>query len=262
MKALSRILFLVCLALPALTGAGQPAEETFPLRFRSSAFDFGNIGELGGPVYHSFEFENAGADTVWILSAAAACHCTTGDFPREAILPGKKGFIRVSYDPKGRPWPFNSGVEIRLKDKTVTRKLEISGNTTGGKETPRFSPVEFTQRFQYNEKAIEAEEAGFRAFVSGLAPLIEKHRFIEIQIESSASEVPTKTYASNQELTEVRAREAREKIMEILKNLHADLERIRFRPDITRVQGPAYSRDFQKQMAKYQPFQYVKIQVF
>jgi hypothetical protein len=262
MKALSRILILIFWGLLSRTGAGQGAGETFPLLFRSTTFDFGNMGELSGPVYHAFEFENQGTDTVWIISAAAGCHCTTGDFPRQAILPGKKGFIRVSYDPKGRPWPFHSAVEIRLKDKPLTRKLEISGNTIGGKETPRFSPVEFTQRFQYNEKSIEAEEAGFRAFVAGLAPLIEKHRFIEIQIESSASEVPTKTYSSNQELTEVRAREAREKIMEILKNLHADLERIRFRSDITRVQGPAYSRDFQKQLAKYQPFQYVKIQVF
>ena len=241
---------------------GQAQPQTFPLQFQHTQFDFGTIGELGGPVYHHFPFVNHSDDTVWIVSASANCHCTTGDFPKEAIPPDGVGAIKLSYDPKGRPWDFEATLEVVLKNKPKPLELKVKGKTVGGAETIRFAPVEYTQKFQYNEKSIEAKDKEFQDFVEKLLPLLERHKDIRVQIESSASHVPTKSFTDNKELTAQRARDARSKMLDIFISFHADLNRILFQDDKTLVQGPAYTADYKKQMAKYLPFQYVKIRVF
>lgn len=241
---------------------GKAQGESFPLKFQHTSYDFGPIGELGGPVYHQFSFQNTSNDTVWISSASASCHCTVGEFPKDGIPPKGTGSIKISYDPKGRPWEFDSGLELKLKNRPNSLPLSVKGKTIGGAEIIRFTPAEYTQKFQYNEKSIVAQDADFKAFVGQMVPLIEKHKSIKIQIESSASHVPTKSFSDNKELTAVRAREARSKVLDILETFGADLSKVEFLDDITLVQGPAYSKDYKKQMAKYFPFQYVKIRVF
>lgn len=237
-------------------------EKNFPLLFKESEFDFGTIGELGGPVYHQFLFVNTSNDTVWILDVKGACHCTTGEFPQKGIAPKSTGSIKMTYNPKGRPWDFETGITVSIKNRKETKELLGKGKTIGGAETIRFAPVEFTQKFLYNEKAIEASESDFKAFVEKLVPLLERHKDIKVQIESSASQVPTKSYSDNNELTRQRARDARNKMLDLFSLFQSDLSRVIFLDDLTKVQGPAYSSDYKKQMAKYLPFQYVKIRVF
>lgn len=237
-------------------------DYSFPLIFQEKEFDFGEIGELGGSVYHHFVFVNSSKDSIWILDATAPCHCTTGDFPKEGIPPGATGMIKLTYNPKDRPWEFQTGITLSLKNRKETLELKAKGKTRGGAETARFSPIEFVQKFLYNEKAIEANEAEFKRFVEKLVPLLEKHKDVKIQIESSASQVPTKSYSDNQELTRQRAKDARLRMLDIFAQYHADFSRLMFMEDITLVQGPEYSKDYKKQMARYLPFQYVKIKVF
>lgn len=255
-------LFLCLLAFNFRAANAQNPEQAFPLQFQHTQYDFGTIGEKGGEVYHAFEFQNLTNDTIWIQSAAATCHCTTGEFPKGAIPPKGKGVVTVKYNPLGRPWEFESAVEVKVKGHKTGQELQVKGKTIGGAETIRFEPAEFVQKFEYNEKSIEAHEKAFQAFVEKMVPLIEKHKNIKIQIESSASHVPTKTFANNTELTKQRARDARAKMLDILARFKADLSRVDFLDDVTLVQGPAYSSDYKKQMAKYLPFQYVKIRVF
>jgi hypothetical protein len=222
--------------------------QSFLLHFPETQFDFGTIGEKGGSVYHVFPFTNSGPDSIWIQSVVGACHCTTGEFPKDGIPPGGKGFIKVFYNPLARPWDFESSVELKLKGKPGSHELKISGKTIGGAETIRFEPVEYTQKFAYNEKSIDAEEAAFGAFVEKLVPLIEKH--VEI------------SFSNNSELTRQRAKDARARMLDILAKFQADLSRVVFLDDISKVQGPPYSKDYKKQISKYLPFQYVKIRVF
>lgn len=236
--------------------------SSFPLLFQQREFDFGTIGERGGPVYHHFLFVNTGTDTVWIMDAKAACHCTTGEFPKQGIPPKGTGTIKLTYNPKDRPWEFETGLTILLKKHTKTIELKAKGKALGGLETARFAPLEFTQKFLYNEKSIEESEADFKQFVEKLVPLLEVHKDVKVQIESSASHVPTKSFSTNEELTRQRAKDARIKMVEIFSLFQADLDRLMFMEDITLVQGPPYSSDYKKQMAKYLPFQYVKIKVF
>ena len=225
------------------------------------SYDFGEIPEEGGIVYHVFSLTNEGSDTLWLESAKGQCHCTSGDILTPFIAPGKTGKIRVNYNPKGRPWPIEAGLDLkpRGKDKIT---LNLTGTVSTGKKITRFAPAEFTQKFDFNEKAIETEQRKFRKFVEGMLPLLERHGVVNVQIESSASTVPTKAYASNEELTKARAASARAEILRILNEAGAREERLNFLPDDTKVQGPDYEQDYQKNASVYLPFQFVKVRVF
>ncbi len=95
---------------------GQQAKQ---LAFREETHDFGIVAENKGPVTHEFVFTNNSTRPVKILKVQASCGCTTPGWSKEAVAPGKEGFIQASYNPKGRPGFFN-------KSLTVTTDLEPS----------------------------------------------------------------------------------------------------------------------------------------
>ena len=238
------------------------AQQNAPLHFRETRYSIGAIAEENGPVYHNFFFENNGPDTLRIASAIGHCHCTSAAYWPEMIPPKGKGMIRMQYDPKGRPWPFDSGLDVELKDGKGRISLHMDGNTGRKTDVPRFPPAEFIQRFDFNEKAIETGEKAFRKFVEKLLPLLEKHGDVQVAIESSASRVPTRSFPSNEELTQARAAAARAEILGILKEYGVPEGRLQFRPDVTKVQGPEFSKDYNRHPERYASFQYVKVFVY
>lgn len=212
-------------------------------------------------VYHVFNFENQGRDTLWPISAKGHCHCTKADFLEKFVPPGKSGKVRVQYDPKGRPWSFDAGIDLQLSDKKKIT-LHLGGVVVAGAKKARFGPAEFTQKFDFNEKLIETADKKFREFVLSLLPLLERHGDVKVQIESSASTVPTKSYSSNEELTKARAEAARDEIFRILQEAGARADRLAFDPIKTLVQGPEYEAGRKLSADQYLPFQYVKIRVY
>lgn len=93
------------------------AQQAKQLQFKEETYDFGSVAEENGPVTHDFIFTNNGSRPVKILTVQASCGCTTPDWTKEPVVPGKTGFIKASYNPKGRPGYFN-------KSLTVTTDLE------------------------------------------------------------------------------------------------------------------------------------------
>lgn len=90
-------------------------EEAPVLKFKTDVYDFGKIQE-GQKVSYDFEFVNEGKSPLIISDASATCGCTVPEVPKEPILPGKEGKIRVV---------FNSAGKNGLQDKPVT----ITANT-------------------------------------------------------------------------------------------------------------------------------------
>ena len=78
-----------------------------PLQFGEEIFDFGSIKEHGGPATHDFTFINNSSRAIKILKVQASCGCTTPDWSKDPIAPGKSGFIQASFNPVGRPGYFN-----------------------------------------------------------------------------------------------------------------------------------------------------------
>lgn len=102
--------------------AGKGAEMTFAAK----THDFGTIKEANGPVTYSFEFTNTGDEPLVIVDVKASCGCTRPEYPKEPIMPGKKGKIKVTFNPTGRPGEFNK--EIKIRTNTNKRPiLKITG---------------------------------------------------------------------------------------------------------------------------------------
>jgi hypothetical protein len=138
------LIVLMCLGFAASTYAqaakSAQASETLQdkngpkFKFKGGdVHDFGKIPE--GPVAeYTFEFTNVGKAPLIIQNASASCGCTTPEWPKEPILPGKTGKIKVRYNTQGRGnQPFDKSVYISSNASTNNERYElhIKGFVTG-----------------------------------------------------------------------------------------------------------------------------------
>jgi len=80
------------------------------ITFEREIYDFEKIKE-GEKAEHEFKFKNTGKSPLIISNATATCGCTIPETPKEPILPGKEGVIKVV---------FNSEGKVGMQDKVVT----------------------------------------------------------------------------------------------------------------------------------------------
>jgi len=115
--------FTICMVALATLADDQYAEASFSVK----SHDFGTIQEAKGPVTCTFEFTNTGNKPLLIIDATASCGCTRPEYPSKPIKPGKKGKIKVTYSPIGRPGAFKKTVKIKTNGKERTTTLRIMG---------------------------------------------------------------------------------------------------------------------------------------
>ncbi len=114
--------FAMCMVATALWADDKYAEATFTVK----SHDFGTIKEAKGPVSCTFEFTNTGDKPLLIIDATASCGCTRPEYPSKPIKPGKKGKIKVTYSPIGRPGAFKKTVKVKTngRERTITLRIE------------------------------------------------------------------------------------------------------------------------------------------
>lgn len=113
---------ICCVALSGLADE-QSAEATF----KETIHDFGTIQEAKGPVTCTFEFTNTGDKPLIVIDAVASCGCTRPEFPTKPIKPGKKGKIKVTFSPIGRPGAFKKSIKVKTNGRERTTTLRIEG---------------------------------------------------------------------------------------------------------------------------------------
>lgn len=128
---MKRVVILIGFYLSFFVIAAQQVE---PLVFREKSFNFGEITEQGGNADHEFVFTNASGRPVSILSVQASCGCTTPDWTKQPVAPGKTGFIKASFDPKGRPGYFNKTLSVTTNLGGNAILLEIKGEVVLAKQ--------------------------------------------------------------------------------------------------------------------------------
>jgi len=74
--------------------------------------DFGKV-PMGDDVTYDFVFTNTGNQPLIIQDAHPSCSCTTPEWDKQPILPGKTGKIKVGYHTKDHPGPFTKEVYIQ-----------------------------------------------------------------------------------------------------------------------------------------------------
>ena len=98
------------------------------LKFKGEKHDFGKV-EQGKPVTHTFEFVNTGNQPVVISNAQASCGCTTPEWTKDPILPGKTGYVKATYNAAAMG-QFNKPVTVYSNAETPTVVLTLTGEVT------------------------------------------------------------------------------------------------------------------------------------
>ena len=107
----------VFIAVALLAFGGAAAQQPSTMKFTADEWDFGTIKEEGGKVSHRFEFTNSGPNPFVIQKVETSCGCTTPTFTREPVLPGRKGYVEITYDPLYRPGSFRREVTVTSNDR-------------------------------------------------------------------------------------------------------------------------------------------------
>jgi hypothetical protein len=100
------------------------------ITFEKNAHDFGSIKEEGGPVKVEFKFTNTGTAPLVVSNVQPSCGCTTPDWTKDPVLPGKTGAITAQYDPLHRPGTFNKTLTVTSNGDPGTFVLSIKGSVT------------------------------------------------------------------------------------------------------------------------------------
>lgn len=128
-------------------------------------------------------------------------------------------------------------------------------------ETVSYDPVLFQKYYGYNLKGVDSDEVQWEKYINGVINLIEKRGYAKIDIEGSASYVPTRTWKTNDLLSKKRADDGKEMLMKELKKRNIDTSKVKIGVINTIVQGPKYNKDF-KNTDKYGKFQYLKMKAY
>lgn len=71
------------------------------LTLEKDTHDFGDIYQ-GDVVEHTFKFTNTGNQPLLITNIQTSCGCTTPTWPRDPIMPGGKGELKVGFNSAGK----------------------------------------------------------------------------------------------------------------------------------------------------------------
>ena len=107
----------------------DPATPTLPpttVQFNTMSHDFGKIKE-GEVVSHKFMFKNTGDKPLLVENVKPSCGCTTPDWTKEEVAPGKEGFVAVEFNSAGKSGQQTKTVNVTLNTAERNVVLTFSG---------------------------------------------------------------------------------------------------------------------------------------
>lgn len=111
----------------------------FMILFLNSALGFGQVAEFsleqtlvkfpktkeGVVLEHTFVFTNTGSTPLIISDYSVACKCTKVILPKEPVLPGKTGEIKITFDTEGKFYQQDREVLLTMNTKKKIAKLRF-----------------------------------------------------------------------------------------------------------------------------------------
>ena len=97
------------------------------ITFDTEIIDLGTFMQYDDPSSQcEFKFINTGKEPLIISKAKGSCGCTVPKWPKEPIMPGESGSIKVNYDEK-RVGAFNKSVTITSNAKNSPQIIKVKG---------------------------------------------------------------------------------------------------------------------------------------
>ena len=150
-KNLKIILWFLIVSCTAYA-QNQPANSTQKATFTidKNSHDYGTIPEDGGLASHTFIITNTGKTPLVINKVVASCGCTSPDWTKTPIAPGKTGEVKIAYNPQGRPGAFKKVISVHCNNADPVQ-LVITGtvgkNTADTPRIPVFAPTKTSHDF-------------------------------------------------------------------------------------------------------------------
>jgi hypothetical protein len=116
-------------AIPAAPATTLTPEN---IVFKTESYDFGTVEE-GPAAEHVFTFTNTGKGPLVIQRVQPSCGCTTPDWTKDPVAPGKTGMIKASYGTQGRPGPFEKTMTVFTN--AGTKMVSFKGNVEKAPES-------------------------------------------------------------------------------------------------------------------------------
>ena len=110
------------------SGDAQKKNRKYPaVEFENDTYkyDFGKIVR-GESVSHVFKFRNTGNAPLVIADVTTSCGCTTPEYTKEPVLPGRYGEVKITFDGEGFG-RFTKSVTLTLNTRKGREILYITG---------------------------------------------------------------------------------------------------------------------------------------
>lgn len=148
-------------------------------------------------------------------------------------------------------WGQTVDITVPINEPDV---VELPVVVATGYENP-----EFMHYFKYNKNKLSVKKGDLKRFVKEIEKQFKDGRpSITIKVYASASHVPTKTYETNEKLTEIRAENMKYDLSTYFEENSNTKGKVNIVIVSAIVDGPEYEADA-LQMKKYEPFQFVML---
>lgn len=125
-----------------------------------------------------------------------------------------------------------------------------------------YNPIELKHYFGYNNNKLSTTEGALKDFVTEIkSQIAEGREELVVNVESSASHVPTRTYKNNENLAKLRADNIKSAIEDYVNANDGLKSKVSVEIIKTGVNGPAYKYGSAENISKYAPYQYIQLKV-
>jgi hypothetical protein len=135
---------------------GIQAQDNNAFSFEKKTHDFGRVKEDGGKVSYTFKFKNNGKQPIIIKNVESSCGCTTPEWSKTPVLPGKEGFVSAEYDPIDRPGAFDKQITVYNSITSQPVILEIKGDVI-----PKKKEVSDIYRYKIGDIRLKSNHIAF-----------------------------------------------------------------------------------------------------
>jgi hypothetical protein len=121
------IIVFICILgiLSSACSNEQALPKNASILFEKTKHDFGEIPEKK-EARTVFNFENTSEHPLVIKDVKTSCGCAAPEWPKEIVLPSKKGTITVTYDAE-YPGRFNKTITVFYNGQDSPKQLTIKG---------------------------------------------------------------------------------------------------------------------------------------
>ena len=107
------------------TVVSRDVKKSPTFTWEQQTYDFAEIPQ-GKPVTTVFNYSNNGELPLVISNVQTSCGCTVADYTKDPVLPGKTGFVKVTYN-AANSGAFNKAVTITANTEAGSQVLFIKG---------------------------------------------------------------------------------------------------------------------------------------